>query len=93
MVKEVHTAILLATATFFSGTAWQPVVNAMHKLDLAFNPAALGTLVRLSMRLVVVADAVDPCLLPLLPPFTLAQRDVVAWPTARGSRGACLVVA
>ena len=41
---QVHTAVLLGTATLFSGTAWQPVVNAAHQLSLEFTPAAALTM-------------------------------------------------
>jgi hypothetical protein len=43
-VCQVHTATLLGTATLFSGTAWQPVVNTLHALGLEFTPAAACTM-------------------------------------------------
>jgi hypothetical protein len=43
MEKEVHTGILLGSAAFCSGTAWQPIVNALQGLDLPFQQVFLGT--------------------------------------------------
>eukprot|EP00466_Bigelowiella_natans_P009116 jgi/Bigna1/53668/estExt_Genewise1Plus.C_220132 len=44
--KEVPTALWLGTGTFFSGTAWQPVVNALVSLTDNFFPAvAAGTMI------------------------------------------------
>lgn len=36
IMESVQTGILLATATACSGTAWQPIVNTLQKLDLSF---------------------------------------------------------
>ena len=42
---EFHTGILLGSAAFCSGTAWQPVVNLLHDtLGLGFTPAAALTM-------------------------------------------------
>jgi len=44
--KEVPTALWLGTGTFFSGTAWQPVVNVLVNLTDNFFPAvAAGTMI------------------------------------------------
>lgn len=43
MTKELHTGILLATAAFCSGTAWQPLVNAFQGANLSFTEVFLGT--------------------------------------------------
>lgn len=46
MKKESHTGLLLGTAAFFSGTAWQPIVNFAASCGMTFNPAfASATLV------------------------------------------------
>lgn len=43
MTTEFQTAILLGSAAFCSGTAWQPVVNALTTAGSGFNMAATGT--------------------------------------------------
>lgn len=43
MSKELHTGILLASAAFCSGTAWQPLVNAFQGAGLSFNEVFFGT--------------------------------------------------
>jgi hypothetical protein len=43
MKREMHTGILLASAAFCSGTAWQPLVNAFQGANLSFNEVFLGT--------------------------------------------------
>ena len=43
MTKELHTGILLASAAFCSGTAWQPLVNALQGAGLSFNEVFFGT--------------------------------------------------
>ena len=43
MTRELHTGILLASAAFCSGTAWQPLVNALQGANLSFNEVFLGT--------------------------------------------------
>jgi len=43
MTREVHTGVLLASAAFCSGTAWQPIVNALQGANLSFNEVFLGT--------------------------------------------------
>ena len=43
MKEQTQTALLLATATFFSGTAWQPAVNTFQSVDTSFVIAAVGT--------------------------------------------------
>ena len=42
---ELQTGILLGSAAFCSGTAWQPVVNALTATGFGFNTAAAGTTV------------------------------------------------
>ena len=42
---EFQTGILLGSAAVFSGTAWQPVVNALTATGYGFNTAAVGTTV------------------------------------------------
>lgn len=41
--REVHTGILLGTAAMCSGTAWQPLVNALQGADLSFSTVFTGT--------------------------------------------------
>ncbi|KAL7482398.1 hypothetical protein ACHAW6_008067 [Cyclotella cf. meneghiniana] len=43
MEKEVQTGMLLGSAAFFSGTAWQPVVNALQGMELPFFQVFVGT--------------------------------------------------
>jgi hypothetical protein len=43
MTRELHTGILLGSAAFCSGTAWQPLVNALQGADLPFAQVFLGT--------------------------------------------------
>jgi len=44
LTGEVQTATWLATAAFFCGTAWQPIVNTLHDgMKLSFTPTFLGT--------------------------------------------------
>lgn len=43
METERQTGILLGSAAFCSGTAWQPVVNALTVTGSSFNMAATGT--------------------------------------------------
>lgn len=43
MTREVHTGILLGSAAFCSGTAWQPVVNALQGANLSFSSVFAGT--------------------------------------------------
>lgn len=45
ITNEAQTGLLLATAAFCSGTAWQPAVNAFTNLGLSFNQAVTGTVV------------------------------------------------
>jgi len=45
MASTVQTGCLLATGAFHAGTAWQPIVNALHDgLGLSFNQTLVGTL-------------------------------------------------
>lgn len=43
MKQEHQIGRWLASAAFLSGTAWQPVVNVLAGMGLAFTPAALAT--------------------------------------------------
>ena len=43
MGKEVQTGILLGTAAFCSGTAWQPIVDALQGANLSFMSVFAGT--------------------------------------------------
>jgi hypothetical protein len=44
MGGEVQTATWLATAAFFCGGAWQPIVNVLHDgMKLSFTPTFAGT--------------------------------------------------
>jgi len=43
MERESQTGLLLATAAFFSGSCWQPVVNALQGLELSFLQVFTGT--------------------------------------------------
>jgi hypothetical protein len=43
LTKELHTGILLGSAAFCSGTAWQPLVNAFQGANLPFSQVFLGT--------------------------------------------------
>ncbi|KAL3804646.1 hypothetical protein HJC23_008461 [Cyclotella cryptica] len=43
MEKEVQTGLLLGSAAFFSGTAWQPIVNALQGMELPFFQVFAGT--------------------------------------------------
>jgi hypothetical protein len=41
--KELHTGILLGSAAFCSGTAWQPTVNLLQSAELPWLSVAAGT--------------------------------------------------
>lgn len=41
--REFHTGVLLSTAAFCSGTAWQPLVNALQGAELSFSGVFWGT--------------------------------------------------
>lgn len=43
MKKQLHTGILLGSAAFCSGTAWQPVVNVLQGINLPFSGVFAGT--------------------------------------------------
>lgn len=43
MEKETQTGLLLGSAAFFSGTAWQPLVNALQGMELPFYQVFAGT--------------------------------------------------
>ena len=43
MAAEAQTGILLASAAFCSGTAWQPIVNALQGANLSFMEVFTGT--------------------------------------------------
>lgn len=43
MTQELHTGILLGSAAFCSGTAWQPLVNALQGANLPFSQVFIGT--------------------------------------------------
>jgi hypothetical protein len=43
MTRELHTGILLGSAAFCSGTAWQPLVNVLQGADVPFTQVFLGT--------------------------------------------------
>jgi len=44
MVTQVNTSILLGTAAFHAGTAWQPIVNTLHEsLGCSFSQTLAGT--------------------------------------------------
>ena len=43
LTQELHTGILLGSATFCSGTAWQPLVNALQGANLTFSQVFLRT--------------------------------------------------
>jgi len=43
MTKELHTGILLGSAAMCSGTAWQPLVNALQGANLSFPAVFAGT--------------------------------------------------
>jgi hypothetical protein len=43
LTKELHTGILLGSAAFCSGTAWQPLVNALQGANLPFSQVFVGT--------------------------------------------------
>mmetsp|Transcript_27868 Transcript_27868/g.42906 ORF Transcript_27868/g.42906 Transcript_27868/m.42906 type:complete len:297 (+) Transcript_27868:51-941(+) len=43
MTAELHTGVLLGTAAFCSGTAWQPIVNALQGANLSFGEVFTGT--------------------------------------------------
>ena len=43
MTKEVQTGVLLGTAAFCSGTAWQPLVDALQGANLSFMQVFAGT--------------------------------------------------
>eukprot|EP00527_Entomoneis_sp_CCMP2396_P000150 CAMPEP_0198154260 /NCGR_PEP_ID=MMETSP1443-20131203/67934_1 /TAXON_ID=186043 /ORGANISM="Entomoneis sp., Strain CCMP2396" /LENGTH=311 /DNA_ID=CAMNT_0043820903 /DNA_START=8 /DNA_END=943 /DNA_ORIENTATION=+ len=49
MTKELHTGVLLGSAAFCSGTAWQPLVNAFQGANLPFNQVFVGTWVGCGM--------------------------------------------
>jgi hypothetical protein len=42
LTKELHTGILLGSAAFCSGTAWQPCVNALQGANLPFSGVFAG---------------------------------------------------
>ena len=43
LTSELHTGILLGSAAFCSGTAWQPIVNALQGANLSFFSVFSGT--------------------------------------------------
>ena len=43
LTQELHTGILLGSAAFCSGTAWQPLVNVLQGANLPFNSVFFGT--------------------------------------------------
>jgi len=43
LTKELHTGILLGSAAFCSGTAWQPLVDALQGANLPFSQVFAGT--------------------------------------------------
>jgi hypothetical protein len=43
LTKELHTGILLGSAAFCSGTAWQPLVNALQGANVPFSQVFVGT--------------------------------------------------
>ena len=43
MTREFHTGILLGSAAFCSGTAWQPLVDALQGANLSFAQVFVGT--------------------------------------------------
>ena len=43
MSQELQNGILLGTAAFCSGTAWQPIVNVLQGANLPFNSVFFGT--------------------------------------------------
>jgi hypothetical protein len=43
MTQELHTGILLGSAAFCSGTAWQPLVDALQGANLTFGQVFAGT--------------------------------------------------
>jgi hypothetical protein len=43
LTETMHTGILLGTAAFCSGTAWQPLVNAFQGANLPFSQVFVGT--------------------------------------------------
>jgi len=44
MMAQFNTGILLGTAAFHAGTAWQPIVNALHdSMKCSFNQTLVGT--------------------------------------------------
>jgi hypothetical protein len=43
MTREFHTGILLGSAAFCSGTAWQPLVDALQGANLSFTQVFIGT--------------------------------------------------
>jgi hypothetical protein len=43
LTSELHTGILLGSAAFCSGTAWQPLVNAFQGANLSFVSVFTGT--------------------------------------------------
>jgi hypothetical protein len=43
MTRELHTGILIGTGGLCSGTAWQPLVNALQGANLSFAEVFAGT--------------------------------------------------
>lgn len=43
MEKELHTGILLGSAAFCSGTAWQPLVDLLQGSNFSFTGVVIGT--------------------------------------------------
>ena len=43
MTRERDTGILLASAAFYSGTVWQPLVNTLQGAELSFHSVFAGT--------------------------------------------------
>lgn len=43
LTQELHTGILLGSAAFCSGTAWQPLVSALQGANLSFTQVFAGT--------------------------------------------------
>lgn len=45
MTQELHNGILLGSAAFCSGTAWQPVVDMLQGMNFSFTGVVVGTMI------------------------------------------------
>jgi len=95
LTREWHTGVLLGSAAFMSGTAWQPLVNALQGANLTFASVLAGTWVGCGVAFYTglrVARTVLSARLPHIAPPTYenSQTDA-ALSVAIGGATGCFV--